>query len=56
MWDPRYAGKIAVRSNIELICLALVSLGYPLNSEVPQELEAALQHLLDLKPIVNLCG
>lgn len=53
LWDPRYAGKIAVRSNIELIYMALVSLGYPLNSEVPQELEAALQHLLDLKPSLN---
>lgn len=51
LWDPRYAGKIAVRSQpTELISVALVSLGYPLNSENPQELEAALQHLLDLKP------
>jgi spermidine/putrescine transport system substrate-binding protein len=50
LWDPRYAGRIAVRSHpTELISVALVSLGYPLNSENPQELEAALQHLLDLK-------
>lgn len=53
LWDPRYAGKIAVRSQpTELISVSLVSLGYPLNSEDPQELEAALQHLLDLKPAV----
>ena len=53
LWDPRYGGKIGVRAQpTELISVALRSLGYPLNSEDPQELEAALQHLLDLKPSV----
>jgi spermidine/putrescine transport system substrate-binding protein len=50
LWDPRLDGKIAVRAlSYELIGLSLKSLGYPLNSEDPQQLEAALQHLLELK-------
>jgi spermidine/putrescine transport system substrate-binding protein len=53
LWKPRYAGKIAVRTQpTELISIALKSLGYPLNSENPQELEAALQRLIDLKSSV----
>jgi spermidine/putrescine transport system substrate-binding protein len=53
LWDPRYAGKIAARAlPAELIGVALKSLGYPLNSEDPQQLEAALQHLLILNPIL----
>ena len=53
LWDPRFAGKIAVRAQpTELVSMALKSLGYPLNSEDPQQLGAALQHLLDLKPSV----
>jgi spermidine/putrescine transport system substrate-binding protein len=51
LWDPRLGGKIAVRPlAYELIGISLKSLGYPLNSENPQELEAALQHLLELRP------
>jgi spermidine/putrescine transport system substrate-binding protein len=51
LWDPRFSGKIAVRPlAYELIGISLKSLGYPLNSEDPQELEMALQHLLQLKP------
>jgi spermidine/putrescine transport system substrate-binding protein len=54
LWDPRFAGKIAVRAQpTELISVALKALGYPLNSEDPQHLEAALQHLLDLKPSIT---
>lgn len=53
LWDQRYAGKIAVRAQpTELISVALKSLGYPLNSEDPQALEAALQRLIDLKSSV----
>lgn len=53
LWNPRYAGKIAVRRQpAEFIGVALKSLGYPLNSEDPQQLEAALRHMLDLKPIM----
>jgi spermidine/putrescine transport system substrate-binding protein len=57
LWEPRYAGKIAVRAEPgELIGVALKALGYPLNSEDPQHLEAALQHLLDLKPSIVFVG
>lgn len=53
LWDSRYAGKVAVRGEpYELIGVALRSLGYPLNSEDPQQLDAALSRLLDLKPIL----
>ena len=55
LWDPRFAGRIAARPlAYELIGVSLKSLGYPLNSEDPQELEAALQHLLELKPSLTL--
>jgi spermidine/putrescine transport system substrate-binding protein len=51
LWDPSFAGKSAVRPlAYELIGISLKSLGYPLNSEDPQQLETALQHLLELKP------
>jgi spermidine/putrescine transport system substrate-binding protein len=51
LWDKSYPGKIAVRPEpVELINLALKSLGYSLNSENPEELEAAYQCLLTLKP------
>lgn len=51
LWDPRFAGNIAVRPlAYELIGISLKSLGYPLNSEDPRVLEMALQHLLQLKP------
>jgi len=53
LWESRYAGKIAVRAQpTELISIALKSSGYPLNSEEPQALDAALQRLLDLKSSV----
>lgn len=51
LWDKQYAGRIAVRPEpSELITIALKSLGYPVNTEDPAALEAALQHLLELKP------
>ena len=51
--DARYVGKIAARTApAELIGVRLKSLGYPLNSENHQELEAAFQHLLALKPML----
>lgn len=53
LWDPRYSGKIAARALPgELIGVALKSLGYSLNSEDPQQLEAALQQLIILDPII----
>lgn len=51
VWDTAALGLIAVRpDSVELISLTLKALGYPLNSEDPQHLEAALDHLLLLKP------
>ncbi|MBE7555052.1 MAG: spermidine/putrescine ABC transporter substrate-binding protein [Anaerolineales bacterium] len=51
LWAKRYAGRIAVRPEpSELITIALKSLGYRVNTEDPAALEAALQHLLELKP------
>ena len=53
LWDSRYVGKVAARAEpTELIGVALKSLGYPLNSDDPQQMEEALQRLLELKPIL----
>jgi spermidine/putrescine transport system substrate-binding protein len=54
LWDSRYAGKVAiwVGQTREVIGIALKSLGYSANSEKPEELQAALTHLLALKPNV----
>ena len=51
LWDPRYAGRVALWTgqSREVISLTLKSLGYSANSENPTELEAALEHLLELK-------
>ena len=51
LWDPRYAGRVALWTgqSREVISLTLKSLGYSANSERPAELEAALEHLLELK-------
>lgn len=55
LWDPRYAGKIGLRAQPrEIIGMTLLSLGYAFDSENPQELDAALQRLLALKPSVVL--
>jgi spermidine/putrescine transport system substrate-binding protein len=51
LWDPRYTGKVGLWMGQprEVIGLALKSLGYSANSENPADLEAAYQHLLELK-------
>ena len=50
LWDPRYAGRVAVWPiQRYLMGVALHTLGYSINSEEPQELEAALERLLILK-------
>ena len=50
LWDPRYAGKIGVRNQpVEMINIALQSLGYPLGASDPVQLEAALARLVELK-------
>jgi spermidine/putrescine-binding protein len=54
LWDPRYAGKIGVpKSPRELISITLKSLNYPLNTADPAQLEAALAHLIKLKPSIR---
>lgn len=52
LWDPRYAGRVAIWEGQprETIAFTLKSLGYPVNSENPAELEAALNQLVALKP------
>jgi spermidine/putrescine transport system substrate-binding protein len=50
LWDDRYAGKVAIWAmQRTLIPIVLKSLGYSANSEKPEELEAALQRMLNLK-------
>jgi spermidine/putrescine transport system substrate-binding protein len=50
LWNPRYTGKVALRlQERELIGVALLSLGYKLNSEKPEEVNAAVDHLIALK-------
>lgn len=50
LWELRSQGKIAVRDEPrETIGFALKSLGHSSNSEDPAELEAALEHLLEIK-------
>lgn len=52
LWNPLYRGKVALwmRQEREVIALTLKSLGHSANSENPQELEAALERLLQLNP------
>ncbi|MBL8155412.1 MAG: spermidine/putrescine ABC transporter substrate-binding protein [Anaerolineae bacterium] len=54
LWDPRYAGKIAIWAgqSREVIALTLKSLGFSGNTEDPRELQAALDHLLEIRPHV----
>jgi spermidine/putrescine transport system substrate-binding protein len=54
LWDSRYAGRVGLwmGQRREVISLTLKSLGYSANSEVPAELEEALQRLIELKPDV----
>jgi spermidine/putrescine transport system substrate-binding protein len=50
LWDPRFAGKVALRLQPrELISITLLSLGYGLNSEMPDEVNAAVDRLIALK-------
>ncbi|MBN1658417.1 MAG: spermidine/putrescine ABC transporter substrate-binding protein [Anaerolineae bacterium] len=51
LWDPRYQGKVmSWPLSRYLLGIALKSLGYSLNSENPEEVEAALDKLVELKP------
>ncbi len=50
LWSPELAGRIVVREQpVELISVALLALGYPLNSEDPAHLAAAGESLRQLK-------
>jgi len=51
LWDPRYRSRVGLRGGgmREAIGAALKSLGYSVNSENPDELDAALVRLLALK-------
>ncbi len=50
LWDPRVYGKVALRlQERELIGIALLSLGYQLNSVQPEEVNAAVDRLIALK-------
>jgi spermidine/putrescine transport system substrate-binding protein len=55
LWDTRYAGKMAIWSDLprETLALTLKSLGYSANSENPSELEAALAKLIAVKPDIR---
>jgi spermidine/putrescine transport system substrate-binding protein len=51
LWDPRYAGQVGMWELPRYtLGITLKSLGYSVNTENPDELEIALQHLLELKP------
>lgn len=51
LWDPRYAHKVVGWAIPRyMMSVALKSLGYSVNSENPEELEAALARLIELKP------
>ena len=55
LWNPAYAGRIGVWPyKEELIGIALKSLGYPLTSEDPGQLQAAEEKLLQLRKNVFL--
>ena len=53
LWDEDYARRIfMIDSERDSIGVALLSLGYSLNSTDPDELEEAKQKLLEQKPLV----
>ena len=54
LWDERYAGQILMFGNSrDAFGIALKKLGYSMNPSDAQELEAALQLLLEQKPLVQ---
>ncbi len=57
LWGDQYAGKIAIRAQpTEMISVALRSLGYPLNSRDPAQLQAAANRLQILKNNARIVG
>jgi len=55
LWNPIYQGKtgIWIEQKRELISLALKALGFSANSENPEEIQAATEYLIALKPTVK---
>jgi spermidine/putrescine transport system substrate-binding protein len=57
LWDPQYAGKVAIWPiESSLLPIALKKLGYSANSEVPEEVEAALAELRKLRRNAYVIG
>lgn len=57
MWELSSVGKIAIRDeDRETLGFSLKSLGYSINTEDPQELEAAVDHLLEIKDKLIIAG
>ena len=55
LWNPEYKGRIvAVDDNRVIIGMALLTLGYDVNSTDPAQLEEAKQKLIELMP--NMAG
>jgi spermidine/putrescine transport system substrate-binding protein len=55
LWNPGLAGKIGLRGQPrEVIGMTLLSLGFSLNSENPEELAAAARRLRELRPAVTM--
>ncbi len=54
LWNEKYAGKILMFDNPrDAFCLALLKLGYSMNSETPAEWEEAAKLLSAQKPLVQ---
>ena len=57
LWDSHFAGRLLIwEMKRALIGIALKSLGYSINSENPEQLEEALERLLELKPRARITG
>jgi spermidine/putrescine transport system substrate-binding protein len=54
LWNPEFTGKIGIWRGEprDGIGLALIALGYSVNSENPMEINAAVDHLIELGPRV----
>ncbi|MDM8519085.1 spermidine/putrescine ABC transporter substrate-binding protein [Anaerolineales bacterium HSG6] len=54
LWDPQYAGKVGIweYEQREVMAMALKTLGHSVNTKNPDELTAAKEKLLALKPNV----
>jgi spermidine/putrescine-binding protein len=57
LWNPQYAGKVAIWPiESSLLPIALKKLGYSANSEVPDEVQAALAELHKLRTNAYVIG